>query len=148
MTAYERQRFDRLMEEALQNLAPRLRALLDEVPLIVDDRPEDALAKQLYAEMDHEEGETLEEFTQSLCGLHTGVPLTERSVDQSGVLPTEIRLFREGIINTAGGWEAGTDETNEDVDDAIYDEIVITLLHEIGHHFGLEENDLEELGYG
>jgi predicted Zn-dependent protease with MMP-like domain len=147
MTNGERQRFDALLEEALDNLPPRLHALLEEVPLVVDDRPEAGLARELYEELGHEEGETVEEFAGTLCGLHTGVPLTERSVTQSGELPTNIRVFREGIVATAGGWEASAEETAEDVDNAVYEEIMITVLHEIGHHFGLGERDLEELGY-
>jgi predicted Zn-dependent protease with MMP-like domain len=48
-------------------------------------------------------------------------------------------LFRVGILEQAGGWEAG--------EDAIVEEIRITLLHEIGHQFGLDEEDLRRLGY-
>ncbi|MBL8746166.1 MAG: metallopeptidase family protein [Phycisphaerae bacterium] len=147
MNPRERERFDALLEEALDNLPPRLHALLEEVPLVVDDRPEASLARELYEELGHEEGETVEDFAASLCGLHTGVPLTEQSVTQSGEMPTSIRLFREGIVETAGGWEVGPEETDEEVDDTVYEEIMITLLHEIGHHFGLKERDLEELGY-
>lgn len=147
MSPSERERFDELLEEALENLPPRLHALLEEVPLVVDDRPEAALARELFEELGHEEGETVDEFASTLCGLHTGVPLTEQSVMQSGEMPTNIRVFREGIVGMAGGWDIGAEETREDVDDTVYEEIMITLLHEIGHHFGLSEKDLEELGY-
>lgn len=143
----ERARFDALLEEALENLPPRLRGLLEEVPLVVDDRPEPALVAELYDDSARERGETLAEFARTLCGLHTGVPLTERSVEQSAVLPTGIRVFREGVVEVAGGWAPAEDETEEDVEEAIYEEITITILHEIGHHFGLDEADLEELGY-
>ena len=61
-----------------------------------------------------------------------------------------IHIFREGIVNLATedeegralGWKA------EHAEESIYEEIRITILHEIGHHFGLDEDDLEELGYG
>lgn len=148
MTPAHRRRFDLLLEEVLENLSPRLRALLDEVPLIVDDRPDAVLAQELYDELGHEEGETLEEFASSLCGLHSGVALTERSLEHSGELPDSIRVFREGIVNLAGGFEAREGEAQGEGDDAVYDEIAITVLHEIGHHFGLDERQLEELGYG
>lgn len=147
MTVSERNRFDALLEEALENLPPRLRALLEEVPLVVDDRPDAALAAELYEELGHEDEDTVEDFASTLCGLHTGVALTERTTADTGELPTNIHLFREGIVNTAGGWDPGPDETVEEVENAVYDEIMITLLHEIGHHFGLSEQDLEELGY-
>jgi predicted Zn-dependent protease with MMP-like domain len=147
MSPAHRNRFDRLLEEVLESLSPGLRALLEEVPLIVDDRPDAALARELYEELGHEEGESVEDFASSLCGLHTGVALTERSVTHSGDLPEHIRIFREGIVNIAGGWEPQADETDETVDDAVAEEIAITILHEVGHHFGLDEKALEELGY-
>lgn len=147
MSPAHRNRFDALLEEVVESLSPRLRELLEEVPLIVDDRPEPRLARELYDELGHEEGETVEQFASTLCGLHTGVALTERSVNHSGDVPDHIRIFREGIVNIAGGWEPGEGETRQHVDDAVYDEIAITVLHEIGHHFGLDEDDLESLGY-
>lgn len=130
MTPRERARFDRLLEEALGHLPGHLRALLDEVPLIVDDRPTAAMLQSLGLESD-----------ESLAGLHTGIPMTERSVEHSGVMPDEIRIFREGVVDIAGGWKG------PEADDRVYDEIWITLLHEMGHHFGLDEDDLTALGY-
>lgn len=130
MKAQERERFDALLEEVLETLPEHIRRRLDDVPLIVDDRPTPAMLKSMGMGPD-----------ESLCGLHTGVPLTERSVEHSGVLPEDIRIFREGIVETAGGWD------QEDADDWVFDEIWVTVLHEIGHHFGLDEKDLEDLGY-
>ena len=65
----------------------------------------------------------------------SGVPaFTERSVEHSGTVPSGIYLFRHGIIAAAGGWEPQENESAEDVDDSVYEEIMVTLLHEIGHH--------------
>ena len=141
MNAREREHFDELLEEAMDGLPDGVRALLEEVPLIVDDRPEDELVRVLAAEAgeDVSTRAALDAFASELCGLHSGRMITERSVEDSGEAPEDIRLFREGILNLAGGWEAG--------EDAVYEEIAITLLHEIGHHFGLDEDDLEELGF-
>lgn len=144
MTKRERERFDALLEEAMDALPEHLRPMLEEVPVIIDDRPDDALIKSLAKEWGEE---PTPEFASEICGLHTGVPLTHRGAAESGLIPTDIRLFREGIINTAGGWNTNEGESSEDVDDAVYEEIMITLLHEIGHHFGLSEEDLAELGY-
>lgn len=141
MTNAERERFDALLEEVIEGLPDRLHAMLEEVPLIVDDRPEPELVQRLAQEFgeDLSAPDAAEEFASELCGLHSGPMITERSVEDAGVVPEDIRIFREGIINLAGGWAAG--------DDAIYEEIAVTLLHEIGHHFGLDEEDLEALGF-
>lgn len=141
MSPRERERFDGLLEEALEQLPAKLRALLEEVPLVVDDIPSDTLTDELIEVWGLNEGETRDEFRRGLCGLHSGIGLTERSVEQPPDVPEEIRLFREGIVLTAGGW------AQPEADDAVYDEVMITLLHEIGHHFGLDEDQLEELGY-
>lgn len=87
---------------------------------------------------------------EDLCGMHTGVALTERSVTHSGELPDVIQIFRRGILDAAGGWTECRDENGEEYGGVarIEREIRITILHEIGHHFGLSESDLERLGYG
>lgn len=130
MNAQTRDRFDRLLEQVLDELPPHILDLLEEVPLVVDDRPA---------------GRQLDQQGQAdpldLLGLHEGIPLTERSVQDSGVLPERIHLFREGII------DAAVDEAGRLSDRALRREIRITLLHEIGHHFGLDEDGLAELGY-
>ncbi len=139
MTPSQRRSFDALLEKVLASLPAGLHELLEEAPLLVEDRP----SRELLRELEIPEGEVL-------CGLHSGTPLTERSVAEGGDLPETIHLFREGIIEQAGGWEESEDESGrlQGGEAAITDEIRITLLHEIGHHFGLGEEDLEELGYG
>ena len=69
-----------------------------------------------------------------LSGIYEGVPLTERSVDQSGTLPERIRLFRRSILDE---W-AGGEETLEHL-------IAHVLIHEVGHHFGLSDSDMHSL---
>jgi predicted Zn-dependent protease with MMP-like domain len=69
-----------------------------------------------------------------LSGLYEGVPLTERSVEQSGTLPERIRLFRRPILDE---W-AGGEETLERL-------VVHVLIHEVGHHFGLSDADINAL---
>ena len=138
MTAAERKRFDALLEKVLDSLPPRLHELLEEAPLIVEDRP----SRKLMEELEIDEEDDL------LCGLHSGTPLTERSVNHHD-LPETIHLFREGILEQAGGWTAQRDEEGQWIGgrEALMREIRITILHEIGHHFGLDEDDLAELGY-
>lgn len=140
MTDAERARFDEILERVLDELPESVRAMTDEMPVIVEDVPDPKLLEALSKEA----GEAI--APDELCGLHTGIALTERSVQSPGDLPSEIRLFREGILAEAGGWES-PGEVAEEVEDSIYEEIRITLLHEIGHQFGLDEDDLERLGY-
>ena len=130
MTESQRERFDAMVEEVIATLPAPLKKLLDEIPVIVEDTPDDDTLDELG-----------EEDEAGLMGLHTGVPFTEQSVESSGELPPDIRLFREGIVAEAGGWEG------LDAEAVIAEEIRVTLLHEIGHQFGLDEDDLERLGY-
>ncbi len=69
-----------------------------------------------------------------LTGIYEGVPLTERSVDQSGTLPERVRLFRRPILDE---WAGGTD-TLEHL-------VAHVLIHEVGHHFGLSDDDMHAL---
>ena len=139
MNRRDRERFDALLEEALEDLPDGVRRLLDEIAVIVLDRPTTAMLRDVGIDP-AEPG-----AGDDLCGLHTGTAITEKSVEGMGELPTEIHLFREGIVNLAGGW--GQAMSEGEVDDLVYEEIMVTLLHEIGHHFGLDEDDLAELGY-
>jgi predicted Zn-dependent protease with MMP-like domain len=69
-----------------------------------------------------------------LSGLYEGVPLTQRSVDQSGTLPERIRLFRRPILEE---WSS-RDVTLERL-------VTHILIHEVGHHFGLSDDDIHAL---
>ena len=137
MESSERRRFDHILERVLHELPGGIRALLEEAPLIVEDHPSLELRTQLGLGDD------------DLCGLHSGQSLTERSVMDPPDMPETIHLFREGIVNQAGGWCPLLTPTRgfEGGPAAIAEEVRITLLHEIGHHFGLEEDDLRKLGY-
>jgi len=69
-----------------------------------------------------------------LTGIYEGIPITERSVDQSGSLPDRIRLFRRPILDE---WAAGEDTLEHLVGHV--------LVHEVGHHFGLSDEDMHRL---
>lgn len=121
----QRERFDEILEKLIGQLPPHVQGMLEEVPLIVEDEPSETLLE----EMDVDE-ET------DLLGLHWGVALTERSVEAPAHFPDRMMLFRGPILRAAGHSLRRLEK-----------QIRITLLHEIGHHFGLEEEDLAELGY-
>ena len=129
-----RERFDALLERELAGLPEHLHAVLEEVPLHVMDEPDPRILKDLGVEPDE-----LDAAREELCGLHTGFMLTERPIELDAVLPNEIHLFRRGIALMSGGLSAD--------DEPLAEQIRITLLHELGHHFGLEEDDLDDLGF-
>lgn len=135
----ERERFDQMLDAEVERLPRRVRRMLEETPVIVDDAAPRRLLRELGLDPDEDD----------LCGLHTGIPLTERSVNDRPDVPDHIRIFRRGIIDQAGGWEEWTDDDGTELggEARVREEIRITLLHEIGHHYGLDEDDLERLGY-
>jgi predicted Zn-dependent protease with MMP-like domain len=69
-----------------------------------------------------------------LSGVYEGIPLTERSVEQSGTLPERVRLFRRPILDE---WASG--------DDTLEHLVAHILIHEIGHHFGFSDADMHAL---
>ncbi|MFD7652388.1 metallopeptidase family protein [Actinosynnema sp. NPDC059797] len=71
-----------------------------------------------------------------LLGLYHGVALTERTTDYGGVLPDRITIYREALLDMC------RDE------DEVVDEIAITVVHEVAHHFGIDDDKLHELGWG
>ncbi len=71
-----------------------------------------------------------------LLGLYEGVALTERTSDYGGVLPDRITLYREAILDIC-----------DDEDDVVR-EVAVTVVHEVAHHFGVDEDTLHELGWG
>ncbi|MEO6087124.1 MAG: metallopeptidase family protein [Umezawaea sp.] len=72
----------------------------------------------------------------TLLGLYHGVALTERTSDYGGVLPDRIFIYREAILDIC-----------HDEDDVV-NEIVVTVIHEVAHHFGIDDARLHELGWG
>ena len=71
-----------------------------------------------------------------LLGLYDGLPLTARGHSYGGVLPDRITIFMNPILRIC--------ETYDDV----IDEVHVTVVHEIAHHFGIDDARLHELGYG
>ncbi len=116
--------FDEVIEVAIDELPEQFLEHLDEVLIDVMDLPD----KQMQQEV--------ESTKHGLLGLYRGIPLPDRSVNQIVEMPARIILFKKNIERIC-----------QDRDEMI-EQIRITLLHEIGHHFGFDEEDLEELGYG
>lgn len=131
MSPARREHFDRQLEQVLAELPPVVHKLLDEVPLYVEDFPSREVRQSMNLGPDDD-----------LCGLHTGVPLTERSVEQSGTPSNIVFLYRRGIYREAEAIAGRRDDAE------LRNQIRITLLHELGHYHGLDEDELDELGYG
>ena len=114
--------FERLVHKALAQIPENLKSYLDNVDIVVEDWPtRDLLAGNIIGE------------NELLLGLYEGVPLTERS-EYSMVLPDKITLFQKPIETLC----ANSDEIMEQVRE--------TVVHEIAHHFGINDDRLEELG--
>ncbi|PQO42517.1 metallopeptidase family protein [Blastopirellula marina] len=126
-----RENFDLHLEQVLAKLPQNIATLLNKVPMIVEDYPSDALVRQLGLRN-----------RRQLCGLYTGIPLTKRSIEGPAVPSDAIQIFREGILGQTH-YVAGRVTT-----EALQEQIRITILHELGHHFGMTEEDLQEIGYG
>ena len=117
----ERSEFENLVRSALERIPDQLKSYVDNVDLVVEDCPKlEQLAGHVINEEDY------------LLGLYEGVPITERS-DYGMVLPDKITFFQKSI------------EMICDSDEEIIDEVRRTVVHEVAHHFGIEDERLEEL---
>jgi len=125
MIQISREGFDALVEQAIAALPEQYAQWLEEVPVIVEDQP---TAKQ-RADFG------MDEFGD-LLGSYHGVALTNRNSSDDLWMPDQIMLFRQPLMRMC--------RTREE----LAAEIKKTLLHELGHHAGLDENDLDDLGYG
>lgn len=117
--------FDRVLRKAIDDLPEIFRKALVNVAIVVEDRPPGWLLRELGVPP----GETL-------YGFYHGVPLPERTVQDSGTLPDTISIYRLPL-----------EEDFRDPEERAH-EIRITLLHEIGHYFGMDEEELARLDYG
>ncbi len=116
--------FASLVERALSELPAEFASALEEVPVEIRDRP---TAEQRRSVGLGDRG--------LLLGLYHGSPLTQRSVEAPS-MPAVIYIFQEDI-------EAASSSAAD-----LAERVRKTVLHEIGHHFGFGEKDLERLGYG
>ena len=123
--------FDTELETVLAELPARIHELMDEIPLVVEDYPSTAVMRRMRVR-----------HRSQLCGLYTGIPLTKRSINDSGVPSDVIHIYREGILAQSTRRDGAINIPR------LQKQIRITILHEYGHHHGLTERDLREMGYG
>ncbi len=124
MVHLSRKRFEQLVTEALKGIPAELRGALDNIEVAIDDWPSEEQVAEAGLDAD-----------DLLFGFYQGTPLPERSPMEPYSLPDLITIF-QGPLEEAC-------ETEEE----IREEIRRTVVHEIAHYFGFDEDRLAELGY-
>jgi predicted Zn-dependent protease with MMP-like domain len=114
--------FEKYVADALASIPRKFRDAMQNIAIVVEDEP----SPRLLDEMDIEPPDTL-------LGLYQGTPLTERSWGYGNALPDRILIFQ------------GPHEQQSDDDEDLVVCIAETLIHEIGHYFGMSEEQIEEI---
>jgi predicted Zn-dependent protease with MMP-like domain len=117
-----KQRFEQLVAEALDDIPKRFRAAMKNVAVVVEDEP----PAQVLEEMEIEPPD-------SLFGLYQGTPLPERSWGYGNTLPDRISIYRRPIEDAC--------EDEEEIRECVAE----TVIHEFGHYFGMNEEQIEEI---
>jgi predicted Zn-dependent protease with MMP-like domain len=117
-----RERFTRLVEEALREIPRRFRTEMKNVAVIVEDEP----PSHILVEMEIEPPD-------SLFGLYQGTPLPERGWGYGNTLPDRISIYQAPIEQACRD------------DEEIRDCVAETVIHEFGHYFGMDEDQIEEI---
>jgi predicted Zn-dependent protease with MMP-like domain len=123
-----RDRFERHVADALASIPRRFRDALRNIAIVVEDEPDPALLDEMGIEP-----------PDTLLGLYQGTPLTERHWGHGNALPDRVIIF-QGPHEREAGDEADLD----DLDD-LTGAIAETLIHEIGHYFGMSEEEIEAI---
>lgn len=110
--------FEALVEEALASLPKRFADLLENVAIVVEEEP------------DENDLDVLDDEDSELLGIYRGVALTRRTHDMLPALPDQIAIFRGPILRVTRNRRAAVREIRE------------TVIHELGHYFGLSDQDM------
>jgi predicted Zn-dependent protease with MMP-like domain len=121
----ERAHFRRLVREAVALIPPELLRRVDNVDIVVESRPTARDRKAAGIGPGH-----------TLLGLYHGIPLTRRGDNYNLVSPDKISIYQEPIEDMCAD------------DDEIVEQVRKTVLHELGHYFGISDERLDELGMG
>lgn len=122
MRAMRREEFEKLALQALKELPKEFKRRMENVAIVVEEYP----SRKLLHELGLKPPDTL-------FGLYQGVPLDARGSSYGGVLPDKITLYQRPLVEASNSLE---DLTRN---------IKSTIIHEVGHHFGLDEEELERL---
>lgn len=119
----DRQQFEQLVNEALEELPEEIASRMENVQLVIEEEPDE----ETVADADIE--------PEQLLGLYQGIPLTERDSSYFGVLPDRIALYQRNLERIS----RNAKELRESVRR--------TVIHEVAHHFGIDDARLSELGW-
>ena len=125
MVEISRKEFERLVERALRKLPRRFRARLENIAVVVEDWADEATLDEMGIEP-----------PDTLYGLYRGTDLTRRDLQYGGVLPDVIAIYQGPIQEDC--------ETIEEMEELVRD----TVAHEVGHYFGLDDDQLSEIEDG
>jgi predicted Zn-dependent protease with MMP-like domain len=112
--------FEAIVENAIEGMPPELLGLIENVAILVEDWPD---------------GSESVAYGGTIYGPYDGVPLTRRGTGYHGALPDRITIFRGPLER---------DFPPEELEE----QVRITVIHEIAHHFGFDDGQLNELGWG
>jgi predicted Zn-dependent protease with MMP-like domain len=117
--------FEALVAEAMDRIPPAFNRYLEGVTIDIEPEPDPDTCRKMKLRSKRE-----------LLGLYHGRPITERSVNDMVRWPDSITIYQRNIERTC--------RTKRE----IRQQVITTVLHEVGHHFGLDEEDLRKAGYG
>jgi predicted Zn-dependent protease with MMP-like domain len=118
----QRDLFEKFVADALASIPRRFRDAMKNIVIVVEDEPSRALLREMEISP-----------PDTLLGLYSGIPLTERQWGYGNALPDRIQIFQ------------GPHERAADDEDDLVTAIAETLIHEIGHYFGMSEEQIEEI---
>ncbi|NDR53105.1 metallopeptidase family protein [Actinomyces sp. 565] len=118
--------FEAAVADALEMIPEELATQMDNVVVLVEDEPD----PEMLTDADYDE-----DGRPTLLGLYEGVPLTERDAGWSLVLPDRILIFQGPLQR----WCSSRQE--------LVEQVAVTVIHEVAHHFGISDTRLHELGW-
>jgi predicted Zn-dependent protease with MMP-like domain len=122
----DRESFEKLVEQAFELLPENFRHALDNLSIVVEDYPTEEIVRKMNLRS-----------AKQLLGLYQGVPQTHRGTwyGMSPVLPDTISLFQKSIEGVCRD------------DEAVKEKVKEVLIHELGHYFGMNEDEIKKAGY-
>jgi predicted Zn-dependent protease with MMP-like domain len=120
------EQFEQVAQEAFDTLPPELQERTENLHIVIEEQPGMEIVRRMHLRS-----------PASLLGLYEGIPLTHRTTTYGvhPVVPDKITLYRKNIMRVAG------------TDDRIRQTIRDVLIHEIAHHYGMDEDQIRAAGY-